>query len=710
MNQVLVINIKTALNRAKKRGLSYRELMATCKVGKKKQREFRACLRQLERKGEILDRKPRIYSTKYLDIKPATVTRLNKTFGFVKLAEDDSEMFIPGKFFMGALPGDTVLVSPIPSRGASPEGEIVKIIKTGQSEFTGTLCESEYGAYIKPDNMIKFDLPISMRHLGNSKVGDKVICAITERGESHSEHKIKIVGSYGDSQTAVNCAQAVLDLNGISIDFSEKAQKEAEYINNKGISKKEIEHRLDLRNEKIFTIDGADTKDIDDAVSIKKLGEYYELSVHIADVSHYVKPGSPIEQEAFNRGTSIYFADRVIPMLPRELSNGICSLNPKEDRLAFSCIMTVDKDGKLIDFDFKKTIINSKVKGVYSEINKILDNNATDEVKEKYKMVNHNIFLMKELANILTRNKKARGAPDIETSESKIILDENSVAVDIVPRTRGESEVIIEEFMILANEAAASAARLKEIPFVYRVHEPPSEQKVQTLHSVLTALGIECRDVKPNMHVSVLAKIIEKSKSLPAYPLVNNIALRSMSKAKYFEVPIGHYGLALENYAQFTSPIRRYPDLTIHRVLSEVVKGTPLPKVRRMFENEVVKSSRRSTETELNAMKLERDCEDRYKAEYMKSHIGEEFEGIISSLANHGIYVELKNTVEGLVKVENLPKGEYELESMIEYKNMLNGKTYRIGDIIKVKCIGADVSAGNIDFSANYLEDEEIEE
>ncbi|MEG0381341.1 MAG: VacB/RNase II family 3'-5' exoribonuclease, partial [Kurthia sp.] len=402
------------------------------------------------------------------------------------------------------------------------------------------------------------------------------------------------------------------------------------------------------------------------AISIKKLGNYYELSVHIADVSHYVKPNSPIEEEAFNRGTSIYFADRVVPMLPRELSNGICSLNPNEDRLAFSCIMTVDKDGKLVDFDFKKSIINSKVKGVYSEINQILDHTESDEIKAKYKPLYDNIFLMKELANILTRNKKARGAPEIETSESKIVLDENSVAIDIIPRTRGESEVIIEEFMLMANEAAASAARLKDIPFVYRVHEPPSEQKVDTLHNVLSALGIDCGDVKLNLPASVLAKLINKSRGLPIYPLVNNIVLRSMSKAKYYEEPIGHYGLALENYAQFTSPIRRYPDLTIHRVLSEVVKGTPLPKVRKMYEAEVVKSARRSTETELNAMKLERDCDDCYKAEYMKSHIGEEYDGIISSLAPHGLYVELAKTVEGLLKVENLPEGEYDFDGLLE--------------------------------------------
>ena len=700
MNQILITNIQQALTKAKKRGLSFRELLGACNVGAKAQHEFRTCMRHLEKTGEIIDRKSKIYATKFLDIQPAVVTRLNKTFGFVKLTADDSEMFIPGKFFMGALPGDTVLVTPIPARGSSPEGEIIKILTTGQSEFTGTLFESDYGMYIKPDNMIKFDLPISKRDIGDAKVGDKVLCAITERGERHSDHSVKIVTSYGDGQTARNCAQAVLDLNDITVTFSDRAQAEAVYLNQKGISGKEIAQRLDLRDEKIFTIDGADTKDIDDAISIKKLGDYYELSVHIADVSHYVKPNSPIEEEAFNRGTSIYFSDQVVPMLPRELSNGICSLNPNEDRLAFSCIMTVDKKGKLIDFDFKKSVINSKVKGVYSEINQILDSSESNAIKAKYKSLYDAIFLMKELANILTRNKKARGAPDIETSESKIVLDKNSIAVDIIPRTRGESEVIIEEFMLMANEAAASAARLKDVPFVYRIHEPPSEQKIDNLHNVLTALGMDCKHVKLGLGASVLAKLITNARGLPIYPLVNNIVLRSMSKAKYYEEPLGHFGLALENYAQFTSPIRRYPDLTIHRVLSEIVKGTPLPKIRKMYEAEVIKSARRSTETELVAMKLERDCDDCYKAEYMKSHIGEEYDGIISSLAPHGMYVELQNTVEGLLKVDNLPEGEYDFDGLIEYKNLLNGKTYRVGDPIKVICISVDVSAGNIDFSS----------
>lgn len=699
MNQVLIQKINKVLKLQKEKGMSFRELASICGVKPRQQREFRECLRFLEAKGQVIDRTRKIYHTDYLELSIGTVTRLMRTFGFVKLKNTDEEVFVPGKYFMGAMPGDTVMVTPIKSRGTSPEGEIVKILKKGNSEFTGTLRKDENGYSIEPDGVINYNLPISKNNINNAQPGDKIRCEITSRGERHSDHKANVIQNYGDAQTAVNCAEALLDANRITVEFPTQVLMEADFISKKGIKESDYSYREDLRNEKIFTIDSADTKDIDDAISITKYSDFYKLGVHIADVSHYVKLGSKLEEEAFNRGTSIYFADRVVPMLPPALSNGICSLNPNEDRLAFSCIMTVSLDGKLLDFDFKKTIICSKVKGVYKEINKILNHTEDDEIKSKYDGLYDSIFTMKELANILTNNKKNRGAPEIETSESYIVLNEEGITVDILPRTRGESEVIIEEFMILANEAAASAARLKGVPFVHRVHEPPSDDKLTALRTALTAIGINCKDVKPGLPPSILSSLIKQSKDTQYYPIVNTMVLRSMSKAKYYENPIGHYGLALQNYAQFTSPIRRYPDLTIHRVLSELAKGTPPKKITAKFEQFVIKSARRSTETELNAMKLERQCEDIYKAEYMKAHIGDEYDALISSVAHQGIYVMLDNTVEGLIKVENLPAGEYDFDEMFEYKNRLNGKTYHIGDKIRVRCISVDVSAGNIDFS-----------
>lgn len=698
MNQILIKSIQNALKLAKTKGMTFKELSMTCKVKSKMLREFRECLRYLTAKGIVTESKLRIYHKDYLTLTKGVVTRLNKTFGFVRL-DDETDVFIPGKFFMGAIPGDTVMVAPIKSRGEKPEGEVVKILQEGDGIFTGTLCEDDGEFFVSPDTLMRFDMPISSANIGAANNGDKVMCRIIERGSRHSDHKIAVVSAYGSSESAYNCAQAVLDFNNISITFPDDVLAEARKLDPDIIPKEDMNYRLDLRNEIIFTIDGADTKDIDDAISVKKNGDMFELGVHIADVSHYVTTGSKLDDEAFNRGTSIYFADRVVPMLPPELSNGICSLNERVDRLAFSCIMTVSAEGKLVDFDFKKTIINSRVKGVYSEINQILSGEEDDIIKQKYDGLYKTITLMEELADILTKNKRERGAPEIETVESKIVLNEHHAAIDVIPRTRGKSEVLIEEFMLMANEAAASMAKLKEIPFVYRVHEPPSEQKITALCAALDALGIDNKEVAPGVPAAELSRLINDARDKKYYPVVNTLVLRSMSKARYFDQPLGHYGLALTNYAQFTSPIRRYPDLTIHRILSDVVKGTPIGKVRSRYEKFAVASSRRSTETELAAMRLERSCDDCYKAEYMKAHIGEVFDGIISSVAFHGIYVALPNSIEGLVKIQNLPEGEYQYDEMFTMKNILDNKAYSIGDEISVKCISVNVSDGNVDFA-----------
>lgn len=698
MNQKLFEAIKTALKQAKSKGLTIKQLTAICNVQRQNRRDLLECLRILTAKEIIVENKLRLYHTDYMDSLRGEVVRLRKKFGFVKL-QDGTEMFIPGRFFMGALPGDTVLVNPIKSRSGEPEGEIIKVLKEGNATFTGTVREEDGEFFIEPDSLMSFDMPIDRTDMGGAKIGEKVLFRIKKRGRRHSEHEAEVITSFGSSQNAYNCAKAMLALNEVTPDFPDAVIAESKAIDQINLPQADLSTRTDLRDEIIFTIDGADTKDIDDAISIRRRGDMYELGVHIADVSHYVKSGSELDKEAFNRGTSIYFADSVVPMLPKELSNGICSLNPNVDRLAFSCIMAIDKDGKLIDFDFKKTIIHSRVQGVYSEINSILAHTETDEIKAKYQGLYETIFLMEELAKILTRNKRERGAPEIETVETKIILDENNIAIGVEPRLRGESEVIIEEFMLMANQSAATAAKLKEIPFVHRVHEPPSEQKLATLIAALNTLGIDSKEITVGLPAKTLSKLIEDARDKKYFPVVNVLVLRSMSKAKYFEQPIGHYGLALDSYAQFTSPIRRYPDLSIHRILSDVVKGVAINKIKAKYDKFVVSSSRHSTERELVSMRLERSCDDCYKAEYMKSHIGEVFDGIISSVTFHGIYVSLPNSIEGLIKVENLPNGQYEFDELFTMKDMLGGTSYCIGDAIKVKCISVDISSGNVDFT-----------
>lgn len=698
MDQIILSNISFALKKAGKKGLYFRELLARCNISPKRRAELKKCIAFLESKNKIVDTGEKIYDLSFLDLKKGIVSRLQKTFGFIESEEDGTEYFIPGKFFIGALPGDEVLFSQIESRGDLPEGQIIKIIKEADRAFCGTIIKEGRLFYLRPDNLIKYDFLIRKENLKNVKDGDKVLFKITRRGLSHSEHKIQIISSFGSSLKAKNCVNAILKANDVRTEFPKIVTLLAQEKDKQGISAKEIGSRTDLRDEIIFTIDGADTKDIDDAISTRQVGDDYELSVHIADVSYYVTPQSEIEKEAFLRGTSIYFADSVIPMLPKALSNGICSLNENEDRLAFSCIMFISKDGDLLDFKFEKTVIRSVVKGVYSEINKIFSQTADDKILDKYHKVLDSLKIMHKLAATLSKNKRERGVTELETSEGKILFDEDGEISDIIRRTRGESEEMIEEFMLMANQAAATAARMNDVPFVYRVHESPSLTKIEALSEVLKTLAISTKSLGNNVSSKTLADILENSKDKPYYSIINNAILRTMSKAKYDPVPIGHYGLVLENYAQFTSPIRRYPDLVIHRILSDMCANVPINKIKAKYAKTVIKASEQSSKTELAAMKIERMCDDCYKAEYMSRYIGEEFTGIISSIAPQGLYVELDNTVEGLIKTSDLGHGDYDFSSPMVCRNIYTNKKYKVGDIIKVKCVACDVSAGNIDF------------
>lgn len=697
MKEIIRKKILAFLKKNGRKPISYKELISKCKAHKQKD-IFDDVIAELKGQGFILERKNGYVSVKSIGMFPAVVSRINKTFGFITRSDDETEVFIPGKFLMAAMPGDIVIARLIPSRTGKPEGEIVSIVKEQKARFTGVIVEDFGRIAILPDSIVKTPIELVYTRHDDFKTGDKVIAEIVKRGKRHSEHKAKVVTSFGSAERAEACAESVLMLNGITKEFPSQVLDEAVKVSEKGISENEINKRTDLRSQIIFTIDGADTKDIDDAVSIKKFEDFYELGVHIADVSYYVKPRSELDKEAFARGTSVYYADKVIPMLPKELSNGICSLNPNEDRLAFSCIMVIGMDGKLQDFDFKKTVIRSRVKGVYSEINAILNGNENEEIKEKYKEVRNNIFIMEELAEKMTANKIARGAPQIETAESKLIMDENGICTDVKNRERGKSELIIEEFMLMANTAAARLGKMQNIPFVYRIHEEPSLEKINDLQETLNRMGVDIPQFT-KVRPSHLAKILEQEKDTQMFRVVNKMILRSMAKAKYSTEPVGHFGLVLNDYAHFTSPIRRYPDLSIHRILSDLVAGFSNDAITKKYEAFAFSSAQHSTETELTAMKTERDCEDCYKAEYMMSHIGEEFTGVISSATDFGIYVELPNTVEGLVHTENMPEGTYDFDGFVSLKEIRTGKIYRVGDSVKVRCVKADVAAGNVDFA-----------
>lgn len=691
--------ILAELKRSGKKPLSFKALLKQCRKLKDFNfDDFVAAVDKLKASGKIEENKLGLViagSEKYI---PCKIVKINKTFGFARDNETGEDYFIPGKRLMGAMPGDGVLVKLSKhSSGESKEGTVMSITEQAFSRFSGEIV-NEFGELkIMPDALSKFALEFTKPEGMDIHEGDKVTAVITERGDSHKEHKCEILSVFGSSMKASACALAILEVNGIIPVFPAEVINEARNVSDIRSIEKEAENRLDLRDKPIFTIDGADTKDIDDAVSVERDGDGYILGVHIADVSHYVTAKSELDNEAMKRGTSVYYANRVIPMLPKELSNGICSLNPKEDRLAFSCLCRLDSNADIKSYEFKKTIIRSRVKGVYSEINDMLAGYKTKELEDKYKEVSPQFEVIEELADKLYKKKKARGVPELETAESKLIISDEDICVGAVSRSRGKTEEIIESFMLVANECAARFGKENELPFVYRIHEKPTEQKMEILKEGLTALNIPFNfgsEVTPDK----LEKILESVKGTPSAPIINNLILRSMTKAQYSTEPLGHFGLVLSDYAHFTSPIRRYPDLSIHRIMSDLLSGTPANEIRSKYNKFTFASADRSTSAEITAMTVERDCEDCYKAEFMYQKIGEEFDGVVSSVTDFGLFVMLENTCEGLLSVEELGEGTYVTNSLISLKNMTNGNEYRVGEPIRVKVKNANVNTGKIDF------------
>lgn len=695
--------IVTFLTKHDKKLMQLNELEAKCRTKKQGRENFAAAFSELRTEGIVMMKKGmKCALCSRMKVYPGKIARLSRTFGFA-VTDGGVEYFIPGKCMLGAMPGDRVLISDIPSRTGEPEGEIVDILEFGSSVMTGKIEYTEGDFYLVPDTASKNHIRIDRRESIAFNEGDKVLAEIVYRGRHHAEHKVRIVSAFGSSEQASSCAEAIIASHGAPIEFPEEVLKEARKISEGGVQEYCFNNREDLRDMCIFTIDGAESKDLDDAVSVERTDSGYRLGVHIADVSNYVKGNSALDKEALLRGTSIYYADRVIPMLPKELSNGICSLNPDENRLTVSAFIDLSESGEMLSYRFCKSVIRSRVKGVYSEINTILSAEESDAVREKYSHVREEIFLMNELADILIAKKKQRRAPELETTESRLILSENGVCVDIQPRERGKAERIIEEFMLIANEAAAKLAREKEVPFVYRIHETPPEEKTDSLCELLPKFGLACprySEFSPN-HA---CEILEAAKGTPYYEAVNLMVLRSMSKAKYSEEPLGHFGLVLKDYAHFTSPIRRYPDLAIHRIITDILAGYDKIWLKKRYEGFAHNAAERSTAAEIRAVTIERESEDCYKAEYMKQHIGEAFEGRISGVAKSGFFVMLPNTAEGFVPLRTLPEGEYDCTEPISLTETFSGVTYALGDTVRVLCAAVDVNDGKIDF---VLDDDE---
>ncbi len=628
------------------------------------------------------------------------VVKLGKNFAFVMLEDGQNDVFIPGRFTRGAMPGDQVLVEKFahPRVEGSDEGEILAIL-TEHNNLVGTAKRIDGRLKFVPDDCPAISMQLMRGSEGGAKDGDKVAVEILQRGTRQEDHRVGVTMRFGSADEAKRCAKALLYAQDIRARFPEEVREEAKKLEDAVVSEADTKGRLDLRSLPIFTIDSASTKDIDDAISLTRTPEGgFELGVHIADVSHYVRPGTETDNEAFRRATSVYYADQVVPMLPKALSNGICSLNEGELRLAFSCLMRLDNNGELTDYRFVKSVIRSRVKGVYSEINALLAGSTDPELQAKYAEVSEQLPAMKELYGHRARLRRERGCMDIESGEVKLILDEEGRCIDVQKRTSGESEAMIEEFMLLANQCAAHFARVKQIPFVYRVHEEPNAEKLERLRALLTACGINDHFAKDVPAPKELSAILEGVRGTAYEQIINTGMLRCMSKAQYEAKPKGHYGLVLKDYAHFTSPIRRYPDLAIHRILTDLLSGTDKETMTLRYTDFAEQAAKQSSEREVIAMQIERKAEDCYKAEYARRHLGESYEGSISGVTQRGLFVEMDNGVEGFVPASSLTAAGTLLTEGVRLSDPVSGKNWNLGDRMMITIVRADVNLGKVDF------------
>ena len=616
--------------------------------------------------------------------------RINRSGnGFVEV-ENGPDIFVRSENLNGAINNDFVEVD---YSTHNNEAYVIKILKRDLSNLVGEMVSIKNKLVFKPDDdKLNIIVKLTKDSLNQVVEGHKVLVQIIkEIGKRQYLGKIaKIIGHKNDP--GVDIITIALR-HGIEVEFSEEVIKELENIPNV-VSENEKVGRKDLTNEMIFTIDGDDTKDIDDAISIKKNNDNYILGVHIADVSHYVKMGSSLYDSAFNRGTSSYLADTVIPMIPHQLSNGICSLNPEVERLTISCIMTINKNGKVIDYDIFPSVIKSRKQMTYKNVNKILEE---DIVPEGYEAYVSDLKLMAELAKILRAEKVSRGYIDFGLDEAKIIQDENGKAIDVVKRERGVGENLIEDFMIAANETIATHISNMDLPFIYRVHDVPNSEKIEDFKNLIKQMGYQIHTDLNKITPLTMQKVLNELRDKKEFNILSDMLLRSMKKAIYSTNNIGHFGLALTNYTHFTSPIRRFPDLTVHRLLRTY-----------LFENRIdmetinynakylVDVATNSSETEVAATEAERDVLDMKMAEYMESHIGEEYDGIISGVTNFGMFVELDNLVEGLVHISSL---DGYFEYIPEILSLVSeNKRYRIGDEVRVVVTSASKESSTIDF------------
>jgi len=694
--------------------MSLKELSKIFGIGKKESKEFLNLLNEMEKDGEIIKNRAELYGIpERMGILKGVFAAHQKGFGFVIVEEDRPDIFIPASNVNSAMNNDVVLVKVLKdeNNGKKSEGEIIRIVERKNKKLVGTYEDSKNFGFVVPDDKkIGQDVFISKNDRNGAKSGQIVVVEITSWPEKRRNPEGKIIEILGEKGDKGIDILTIIRKHNLPEEFPLQVEEYAERIEDM-VPQSEIDRRRDLRDVTMVTIDGEDAKDLDDAVSVEVLKNgNFKLGVHIADVSHYVRENNVLDKEAFKRGTSVYLIDRVIPMLPRKLSNGVCSLNPKVDRLALSCFMEIDPTGKVVDHDIFESVIKTNERMTYTDVTKILrDEDA--ETTEKFKHLHEDFKNMGKLFEILNKKRLSRGAIDFDFEECRIILDDTGKPIDILPRERAIANRIIEEFMLICNETVAEHFFWLNAPFVYRVHEDPDMEKLLHFSEFVYNLGYHVRFKEDEIHPRELQKILEKVKGKKEETVVSTLLLRSMMKAKYSHLCVGHFGLAAKYYCHFTSPIRRYPDLVIHRIIKEMINEGLNSKREKRLRTFVIDASKQSSDTERMAVDAEREVDDLKKAEYMMDKIGEEFEGIISSVTSFGMFVELPNTIEGLVHISELHDDYYIYDE--KHLALVGERTkniYRLGDEVKVVCSKVDIDAHDIYFEIVKPQVEEEEE
>ncbi len=687
--------------------LKEKELAAFMQVAKEDREEFRKVLDALLREGKVQVTAKGKYIKPDERLLTGTFIGNAKGFGFVEIEGREEDLYVPETMVNNAFHLDRVQVELLPGkRGKRQEAAVRKVLEHGARQIVGTYEQSASFGFVIPDNgKIGTDIFVPKERSKGAVDGHKVVVELTSYGDERHKPEGKIVEILGHINDPGVDILSIIRGYDLPEAFGEKVMNQAERIPD-AVSDADRAGRMDLRDVQMVTIDGEDAKDLDDAVSLSKEGELYHLGVHIADVSNYVQENSALDWEALERGTSVYLVDRVIPMLPHKLSNGICSLNQGVDRLALSCLMTIDGKGSVTDYQIVESVIRVDRRMSYTSVKKILEDHDEQECRE-YEALVPMFEQMAELAALLREKRHKRGSIDFDFPETKILLDPEGHPVDIRPYERNVATKIIEDFMLIANETVAQHFFWLEIPFVYRTHDNPDPEKIMKLSTFLHNFGYYIKTSREEIHPKEIQKLLDKMEGTPEEMLISRLTLRSMKQAKYTVECSGHFGLACQYYCHFTSPIRRYPDLQIHRIIKEQLRGRLSEKRLEHYQEKLPAVAERSSKMERRAEEAERETDKLKKAEYMESHIGEIFEGVISGITSWGVYVELPNTVEGMIHVSKLP-GDYFYydESSYEMVGQDTGMKYRLGESLKVCVDSVERMTRSIDFSIPFEEDE----